>query len=208
MIGQDAAMGGDRLLRLAEWLADPAGWFAGDDGLPPDHRAALAASPMLRPALNRHLSRHIGIPGITMADSFVAALAQDDDTARATALATASGDHLHRAAQYLGAALCQNRLRTAVLRSERDRLTALLGDDAMAFGLRRAPLLARALQDLPLATSDDPLAAGRRLCASLIRRASPTVHAIFRLRQSAPDEPVDLSDPQARAGWAVLGAAS
>ena len=85
---------------------------------------------------------------------------------------------------------------------------ALLGDDAMVFGLRRAPLLARPLHALPFAAGDDLLAAGRRLCASLIHHASPPLHSIFRLRHADPSDPLDLSDPQARAGWAVLGAAS
>lgn len=202
-----AAAGSDRILRLAEWLADPAGWLPGGDGLDPDLRAAMAASPLLRPALNGHLSRRIGTREIALDAGFVAALMRDDDLARAAALVIAPQDALHRAAQFLGAALCQERLRAAVLRTERARLSEILGEEALGFGLRRAPLVARALQALPLAGGGDPLAAGRILCASLIHRASAPLLGLFRLRQAEAVEPVSLTQAQAEAGWAVLGAA-
>lgn len=200
--------GNDRILRLAEWLADPSGWFAGDDGLHPEQRAMLADSPLLRAALNAHLTRRIGTRDVALDAGFLAALAQDDDLARASALATAPEDSVHRASQFLGAALCQDRLRMAVLRADRDSLAASLGPEALGFGLRRAPLLARALQSLPLAGHNDPLVAGRCLYASLIDHASTALHGLFRLRQSDPADPVPLTDVQAEAGWTVLRAAS
>jgi hypothetical protein len=208
MIGLDvAATGSDRILRLAEWLANPAEWFAGDDGLGADHRSSFVASPLLRPLLNRHLSKRIDTARLPLDQDFVATIASSDEVARAIALATAPEATLHRAVQFLGAALCLGRLRTAVLRSERDHLTGLLGPDAMGFGLRRAPLIARALQSLPEANSADPIAAGHILCASLIHHASPQVHGLYRLRQDQPAEPVALTDAQARAGWDILDAA-
>ena len=108
-------------------------------------------------------------------------------------------------AQFFGAALWVEQLRLTVLRSDRERLAAQLGAEAMAFGLRRAPVFARALADLSLGRSaPDPVAAGYALCGSLVARARRGLFELFRLRLPDLPEPVALSDRQAQTAWAIL----
>lgn len=200
---------GTAALRLAEWLADPAAWLpakaAGQDALPEDLRASMAASPVLRPALNRWLARNAGLDRLAIDPSVLARLASDPDAETAVALLTAAAPTQLQAARMLGASLWANRIRLALLKADRDRLLDQLGADALSFGMRRATVFARPLVELgDTSKADDPVAAGRRLCGALVARVSPVLADLFRLRH--PDlPPADaLTDPQARAAWSVL----
>lgn len=196
-------------LRLAEWLADPAGWLpAGSGGLaalPDDLRDAMAASPVLRPALNRWLARNLGLDRLALDQTILARLNADTDADAAVALLTASTAAQLQSARMLGAALWADRIRLALLKTDRDRLTGVLGADAMAFGLRRATVFARPLTEMGAKVpATDPVIAGRMLCAALLMRVAPALADLFRLCHPALPHLVPLSDAQARAAWSVL----
>ncbi|PLL11190.1 hypothetical protein C0V75_18085 [Tabrizicola sp. TH137] len=193
------------LFRLAEWLADPAAWLPGDGGLPAELRAELAQSPVLRPLLNDWLTGQAGLVALDGAATLLAEPHSQEEVALAIALLTEPEDRLLDVARFLGAALWADRLRRTLLRSDRDSLAARLGAEAMAFGLRRAPLLARALMENPLAqTATDPLAAGYALSGALVARAHPWLFRLYRLRRPDLPDPIPLTDRQAQAAWAIL----
>lgn len=200
-------------LRLAEWLADPAGWLpagsAGQSALPDDLRAAMAASPVLRPALNRWLARNAGLDQLALDQVVLARPGTDPDVDvdvdAAVALLTASPASQLQSARMLGAALWADRIRLALLKTDRDRLAGLLGADAMAFGLRRATVFARPLTERGAKfPATDPVIAGRMLCAALLARVAPVLADLFRLCHPALPTLDPLSDAQARAAWSVL----
>ena len=193
------------LLRLAEWLADPVAWLPDDPTIPPDLRALLAKNPLLRPLLNDWLAKRHGFAEQARDLPVEMDGARQDEISLAVALLCEPDDRLLDIARFLGAALWVDRLRRTILRSDRDRLAAQLGADAMAFGLRRAPVLAKALMENPLSnTATDPVTAGYALSAALIARAHPPLHDLYRLRMPNLPDPVPLTDRQAQAGWAIL----
>lgn len=196
-------------LRLAEWLADPAGWLSAEPGgqvaLPDDLRDAMAASPVLRPALNRWLARNAGLDKMALDQAVLARLNTDPDAEAAVALLTAPPMSQPQSARMLGAALWADRIRLALLKTDRDRLAALLGADAMAFGLRRATVFARPLTELGATfPASDPVIAGRMLCAAVLARVAPVLADLFRLCHPALPNLDPLTDAQARAAWSVL----
>lgn len=193
------------MMRLAEWLADPAAWIPGDPSLPEDLRAILGQSPILRPLLNDWLARSCGLAAMDWDSTIAEDPARAEEVGLAIALITEPDDRLLDVARFLGAALWVDRLRRTLLRSDRDRLAEQLGAEAMAFGLRRAPILARALMENPLAQSaEGPVEAGYALSAALVARAHPALHALYRLRLPALPDPLPLPDRQAQAAWAIL----
>lgn len=197
-----------RLVRLAAWLGDPAEWApdgGGDAGLDAGARQAMAQSAVLRPVLNRWLADGMNLAALPFEPGFPEVLAQDEDTALAALVVTAPAAQLDVILRLFGAAVWQDRLRLAVLRTEREQLAATLGDDAMAFGLRRAPVLARALADPALMpASGDAIAAGRALCAALVARAHPALLAALALRWPDMTPPVELSERQVQAARTIL----
>lgn len=193
------------LFRLAEWLADPAGWHPGDPAIPDTYRKILADSPFLRPLLNDWIAQTSGLGEIDWDHMISADMARSEEISLAIALLTEPDDRLLSIARFLGASLWVDRLRRTILRSDRDKLAEQLGAEAMAFGLRRAPVLAKALMENPLArTATDPVAAGYALSAALIARAHPRLHDLFRIRMPNLPDPVPLTDRQAQAAWAIL----
>ncbi len=197
--------GNDALLRLATFLADPAGWFAGDAGLDDGLRDAMAASPVLRPLLNRWLAERSGTRGFAPDAAIVAELGRSDEVRQAVMLLTAPEPRLLRTAQVFGAALWADRLRLTVLQRDRERLAQLLGADAFGFGLRRAPVVARALSDLGLSQqAPDPVSAGYALCGALVARARRDLFGLFRLRRPDMPDPVPLTERQAQTAWSIV----
>lgn len=197
---------GTASLRLAEWLADPVAWLppgsAGQGALPDDLRESMAASAVLRPALNRWMARNAGLDRLALDP---ARLGSDPNADSAVTLLTATPAVQLRAAQMLGAALWADRIRLALLKVDRDRLNDQLGIDALSFGMRRATVFARPLTELGASsTAADPVAAGWRLCVALLARVDPVLSHLFRLRH--PDLPAaePLTDAQSRAAWSVL----
>jgi hypothetical protein len=188
----------DAMLRLAEWLADPASWLPGDPSvLPDDLRAEMAASPVLRPALNRWLARNSGLDRLVINPV--------DLDAHAIALLTAPAATQMQAARMLGAALWADRIRLALLKADRDRFAEQLGAEAIAFSLRRAVVFARPLTELGARlAAPDPVTAGRMLCAALLARAAPVLCDLFRLRHPDLSRPVPVTEGQAQAAWSVL----
>ncbi len=188
----------DAALRLAEWLADPARWLPCDPTvLPDDLRAEMAASPVLRPALNRWLARNAGLERL--------AIKTTELDSKIVALLTASAEEQLQAAKMLGAALWADRIRLALLKADRDRFTEELGGEAIAFGLRRAVVFARPLTELGAKLpAPDPVTAGRMLCAALLSRAAPVLSDLFRLRHPDLSRPAPLTEVQAQAAWSVL----
>lgn len=196
-------------LRLAEWLADPAGWLpsgaGGQSVLPDDLRDMMAASPVLRPALNRWLARNAGLDQLALDHAVLARLSTDPDSDAAIALLTASPASQLQSARMLGAALWADRIRLALLKSDRERLAALLGADAVAFGLRRATVFARPLTELGAKyPATDPVIAGRTLCAAVLARVAPLLADLLRLSHPALPTVDPLTEAQARAAWSVL----
>lgn len=196
-------------LRLAEWLADPAVWLpAGSGGqvaLPDEMRDAMTVSPVLRPALNRWLARNAGLDKVALDHAILARLNADPDSEAAIALLTAPPAVQLQSARMLGAALWADRIRLALLKSDRDRLAALLGADAMAFGLRRATVFARPLTERGATfPATDPVIAGRMLCAAVLARVAPVLADLFRLCHPALPTIDPLTEMQARAAWSVL----
>lgn len=196
-------------LQLAGWMADPAGWLpAGMSeiaGLPRPMLDSMAASPVLRPALNRWLMRQVGLDRIALDVAALARLFADPQAGAAVALLTASDAAQVQAARMLGAALWADRIRMALLKSDRDRLAQDLGTDAMAFGLRRAVVFARPLTELGAASAaPDPVTAGRALCAALLGGVSPMLATLFRLRHPGLAAQEALTPAQAQAAWSVL----
>lgn len=193
------------LMRLAQWLADPAAWIPGDADIPDDLRATLGQSPILRPVLNDWLARTRGLSLMEWDAAITDDPSRSEEIGLAIALITETDDCLLDIARFLGAALWVDRLRRTILRSDRDRLAEQLGSEAMAFGLRRAPILAKALMENPLAQSaEGPVEAGYALSAALVARAHPGLHALYRLRLPALPDPLPMPDRQAQAAWAIL----
>ena len=193
------------LLRLSAYLADPAAWVAGDYGLADGARAMLASSRVTRPVLNRWLAERAGIANLGFDARFVAALDENEEISRGLGLCLADRETLDRIARFFAAAIWQDRLRLAVLKADREALLAELGPDALDFGLRRAPVFARALQEVPLPRDMGAGPAGVALCAALIDRAHPALFALFRLRfPDPPAAPVALSEKQVQTAWALI----
>lgn len=157
----------------------------------------MAASPVLRPALNRWLARNAGLERL--------AIKTTELDSKIVALLTASAEEQLQAAKMLGAALWADRIRLALLKADRDRFTEELGGEAIAFGLRRAVVFARPLTELGAKLpAPDPVTAGRMLCAALLSRAAPVLSDLFRLRHPDLSRPVPLTEVQAQAAWSVL----
>jgi hypothetical protein len=135
----------------------------------------------------------------------LARLNADPDSEAAIALLTAPPAVQLQSARMLGAALWADRIRLALLKSDRDRLAALLGADAMAFGLRRATVFARPLTERGATfPATDPVIAGRMLCAAVLARVAPVLADLFRLCHPALPTIDPLTEMQARAAWSVL----
>lgn len=196
-------------LRLAEWLADPAGWLPAGSGGPAaltdEMREGMAASPVLRPALNRWLARTVGLDRLALDPVVLARLSTHPEAEAAIALLTATPAVQLQSARLLGAALWADRIRLALLKTDRDRLATLLGADAMAFGLRRATVFARPLTEMGgTFPATDPVVAGRMLCAAMLARVAPVLADLFRLCHPALPAVDPLTELQARAAWSVL----
>lgn len=193
------------VLGLAEWLADCAAWLPGRNDLAEDLRSELAGSAVLRPLLNDWLAREVGLPALDWDAEVLAALRQSHEADLAVALLKEENDRLLDIARFLGAVLWADQLRRTVLKTDRDRLVAQLGADAMTFGLRRAPVMAKALMDGPLSrNSPDPVTAGYALAGALVARVHPCLFDLWRLRLPHLPDAVVLTDRQAEAAWAVL----
>ncbi len=191
-------------LNFAGWLADPARWYRGETGIDPGLQAAMAGSARLRPVLNDWLAGQVAQGGPALAAGLFAGVARDEGKALALGLLTAPDAVLERAARLFGAALVAERLRQAVLRSDRQRFADLLGPEAFDFAQRRAGVFARPLAGLSLADADDPVAGGLALCGSLIACEGQALFALFRLRCPQVAGPVALDARQVQAARAVL----
>lgn len=190
------------LLKLAVFLCKPSEWSDQSTILSEGIPTAILSSRESRAAYEHWLANYNGVTRLSIDAAFLRSL-NDTDFRRATELVIRQGDFLQRLALRLAAAINQNSLRSAILKTERQRIQELYGADLSNFALRQAPTLARDLAGL-VTTEHEPLKQGLSLIGAMLRSYHIALSEIFNLRfPGAPAFEGTLSDRQLRSAWLV-----
>lgn len=147
---------GQLTLGLAALMARPFARMGVSADLDGGMVARLQASPLGQKALDAATREALDLPGLAFSETFLRSLGTDARARLATQFVLATDQTRHRVVLRLAAAMEQDRICQTVLRRDRLRLMACLGEDAMTFGLRRAPSFASALAALALPQLDLP----------------------------------------------------
>lgn len=158
--------------------------------------AAACANPAFRAPLNRAVARALRPDAAGIDAACLARLRTSPRTRLAALLVAEPEPVLHAAALRVAAAVLHPRIVTLVLRSERERVRAALGEAAFLVATQEAPLLHGPLAGIAGAGSDilgEPEALRARLVrlgletlARFVGAVEPALAAIFRWRLPAP----------------------
>jgi hypothetical protein len=150
--------------RIATLLTRPIAYI--DDAycrLPPLEAAqlkAMASHPAFRASVNRAVAVNIGFATVDVDAKMVSRLAFSPWSRLAAIIATASMADVRQIAVMLAAAVLSKRIRSLVLKSDRELAHESLGPDSFAMATHEAPVLHPALHELDAMSATDPLFAG------------------------------------------------
>ena len=161
---------------------------------------------------NRYLSRVTGAAGLRVEDSFLNHLRSRAGLAIAMDIALAPFARLDRLKAYVVGAVCRDAVRGALLRSDREAMTALLGPEVQDFAARQAATFYPALGGLAgsmkavlraadgTGFADHPInAVAGQVVAGAIAAEAPLAAAILAIRETgaaADSWPVALTPAQ------------
>lgn len=212
---------GQLVLGLAALIARPWARMGRAAALDEALVARLQSAPLGRTALDAATRAALDLSALDPSEGFLKALATDPRAQLAARLVLAPEAAQMRVLARLAAAIEQERIRGAVLRRDRMRLAVCLGEDAMTWGMRRAPLVAEPLAalaapDLDLPEPPEPpatvppganplLGAGRALLLHLLTEAEPGLAALADHVLPGPTADIQRPDAaEADAAWRVV----
>lgn len=203
---------GQMALALAAFFAAPATLVAPEDHLEPGVLALLPGEGLAARLKNRLLATQLGFEGAAFSPGFRDLLATSASCRMACKLVLAPEQRLTEVRRHLAAAVHQNRLRSAVMKADRDALAAVLGDSAWQSGLRQAPVFAAALAGLApsgAAAIGDPAAmldhAGG-VAVALVGAEDPLLGRVLAARLPTAPRLAPLNDSQRAAAWRLIEA--
>lgn len=164
-------------VRLAALLARPLdGFAAASTALPPFTPTELAKAsrlPAFSGPLSRAIARTLALPAQPIEAALIERLDHHPTSRLATLILIEPISQVNAAGARLAAAIVHSRVVRATLRSERERLRAVLGVDGFDLATREAPLM-----HAPLAALDIP-----QTTTMLLSGDVPTEAAAAQLRQ-------------------------
>ena len=149
------------LVLLADFLANACRYCEADvlqrDGLSADVIARLATAAPFQKHLSRVLRADDGAD-IDIPADFRDRLKTDAELQLALRISLASLDDLLPVCQHLAGAIFSKQIMSLVLKRQRDKVAAALGDAAMETAIRQSDMFFAALRDLAPANADDMIA--------------------------------------------------
>jgi hypothetical protein len=213
---------GQLTLGLAALMARPFARMGGAAALDAAMVARMQKGPLGQSALDAATRASLDLSALEFSTGFLRSLGTSEQARRSVQFVLAPLTAQHRIVLRLSAAMAQERIRTSVLRRDRLRLLACLGEDAMTFGMRRAPRSAPDLAGLmpgvpDLPEAPDPMAlvppernplfaGGRSLVLHLLGVVEPPLAVLAgHLLPVGPAGP-DLSPDAAQtaAAWGIV----
>jgi hypothetical protein len=213
---------GQLTVGIAALMARPFGRLGGAAGLDAGLVSRMQRAPLGQQALNAATRDALDLGALDFSDTFLRALGTDARARLAAEFLLAAPNAQQRIILRLAAAIEQERVRNTVLRRDRLRLQACLGEDALTFGLRRAPafaaeLAALSVPNFALPDLSDPqqalppaqnpfFAAGRGLMLDLLKTVEPALGVLAgHMLPSGPDAPAVSPDAaQTAAAWRII----
>lgn len=135
-------------LALAAFFAAPATLIAAETHLPADTLAMVSGDGLAARALNKALAGSLGFASVSFGPQFRGRLATHEPCQLACRMVLAPADRLNVSIKHLAAAIFQIKLRSTVMKAEREAVTKALGEAAVQSGLREAPVFAAELSAL------------------------------------------------------------
>jgi len=197
-------------LALAAFFAAPATLVAPEGHLDPDQIALLPGPGLAQRLRNRLLASRLGFDRAAFAPGFRDLLSTRATCRQACHLVLSPAARLAEVQRHLAAAVHQTRLRSCVLKSDREALAAVLGDAAWQSGLRQAPVFAAALAGLAPsgpATISDPgaiLDHAGGVAVALVSAEDPLLGRILSARLPGAHRISPLTESQQSAAWRLI----
>jgi hypothetical protein len=197
-------------LALAAFFAAPATLIAPEGLLDPGELAVLPGSGLALRLKNRLLAGRLGFDRAAFAPGFRDLLATRATCRLACQLVLSPAARLAEVQRHLAAAVHQTRLKSAVLKSDREALAAVLGEAAWQSGLRQAPVFATALAGLapsgPAAITDPGaiLDHAGGVAVALVSAEDSLLGRILTARLPGAHRLAPLTDSQRSAAWRLI----